>query len=67
MTGLGYEFLVLSQDTNQKSGRVEAIYHNVIFVILALVVASSLADLLEPRWKLCRRQPRPIKKVLREA
>ena len=43
MTGLGYDFLVLSQDTNQKSGRVEPIYHIVIFVILALVVASSQA------------------------
>ena len=46
---------------------MEPIYHNAVFLIVALVVVASLADLIEPRWKIRRRQPRPIKDALREA
>jgi len=46
---------------------VEPVYHNVIFLVVLLVVASSAADLFNPRWKLRLRQPRRIKEALREA
>lgn len=46
---------------------MEPVYHNVIFLVVVLVFASSAADLFQPRWKLRRRQPRRIKEALREA
>lgn len=46
---------------------MEPIYHNIVFLVVTLVVVSSLADLLKPRWKLRRRQPKWIKEKLREA
>jgi hypothetical protein len=46
---------------------VEPVYHNVIFLMVAIFTISRAVDLLEPRWKLRRRQPKRLKDKLREA
>lgn len=46
---------------------MEPVYHNVIFLVVVLICLSAAADFFKPQWKLRRRQPRSIKKRLREA